>query len=144
MGPQEHPRGQQQRVVLVELGELGVAPVVGSHVRTVQQRDEQVVVPDLRLGQSVSGRREPLLLALPAGPGRCPDAPSGWLSAHPVGCLWCTHTGDLARNPGMCLDWESSRTPFGSQASAQPTEPHQSGLYCLLKKIYKTYWGDIG
>ena len=23
-------------------------------------------------------------------------------------------TGDLARNPGMCPDWESNRQPFGS------------------------------
>ena len=37
-------------------------------------------------------------------------------------------TGDLAHNPGMCLDWESNQQPFGSQASAQSTEPHQPGL----------------
>ena len=36
-------------------------------------------------------------------------------------------TGDLASNPGMCPDWESNLRPFGSQASAQPTEPHQLG-----------------
>ena len=35
--------------------------------------------------------------------------------------------GDLARNPGMCPDWESNERPFGSQASAQSTEPHQPG-----------------
>ena len=33
--------------------------------------------------------------------------------------------GDLAHDPGMCPDWESNRRPFGSQASAQSTEPHQ-------------------
>lgn len=53
MGPQEHPRGQQQGVILVELGELGVAPVIGPHVRAVQQRDSQVIVPDLG-GRGVS------------------------------------------------------------------------------------------
>ena len=37
-------------------------------------------------------------------------------------------TGDLACNPGMCPDWESNQQPFGSQASAQSTEPHQQGL----------------
>lgn len=47
MWPQEHPRGQQQRVILVELGELGVTPVVRPHVCTVQQGDGQVIVPDL-------------------------------------------------------------------------------------------------
>ena len=26
-----------------------------------------------------------------------------------------TPTGDLARNPGMCPDWESNRRPFGLQ-----------------------------
>ena len=37
-------------------------------------------------------------------------------------------TGDLARNPGMCPDWESNWRPFGSQARAQSTEPQQPGL----------------
>ena len=32
---------------------------------------------------------------------------------------------DLARNTGMCPDWESNRRPFGSQAGTQSTEPHQ-------------------
>ena len=39
-----------------------------------------------------------------------------------------TPTGDLARNPGMCLDWESNLQPFSAQTSAQATEPHQPGL----------------
>ena len=38
-------------------------------------------------------------------------------------------TGDPASNPGMCPDWESNQRPFGSQAGAQPTEPHQPGLF---------------
>ena len=33
-------------------------------------------------------------------------------------------TGDLARNPGMCPNWESIQQPFGSQAGAQSTELH--------------------
>ena len=37
-------------------------------------------------------------------------------------------TQDLARNPGMCPDWESNQLPFGSQATAQSTEPFQPGL----------------
>ena len=37
-------------------------------------------------------------------------------------------TGDLARNPGRSPDWESNQRPFGSQASAPSTEPHQPGL----------------
>ena len=36
--------------------------------------------------------------------------------------------GDLARNPGMYPDWELNQQPFGSQASTQSTEPHQTGL----------------
>ena len=36
-------------------------------------------------------------------------------------------TGDLACNPGMCPDWELNQRPFGLQASAQATEPHQPG-----------------
>ena len=34
---------------------------------------------------------------------------------------------DLAGNPGMCPDWELNWGPFGLQAGAQSTEPHQSG-----------------
>ena len=41
-------------------------------------------------------------------------------------------TGDLACNPGMCPDWESNQQPFGSQASAQSTQPHQPGLFLLF------------
>ena len=45
-------------------------------------------------------------------------------------CVVASHvppTGNLARNPGMCPDWESIQWPFGWQASAQSTEPHQPG-----------------
>ena len=42
-------------------------------------------------------------------------------------------TGDLASNPAMCSDWESNQCPFGSQASAQSTEPHQSEFIDILK-----------
>ena len=42
------------------------------------------------------------------------------------------HTGDPACNPDMCSDWESSGWPFGSQAGAQSTEPHQPGLSLLF------------
>ena len=37
--------------------------------------------------------------------------------------------GDLASSSGMCPDWEWNQQPFGSQAGAQPTEPHQPGLF---------------
>ena len=36
-------------------------------------------------------------------------------------------TGDMARNPGMCPDWESNQPPFGLQAGTQSTDPHQPG-----------------
>ena len=45
-------------------------------------------------------------------------------------CVVTSHappTGGLARNPGMCPDWESNRRPFGSQGGTQSTEPHQAG-----------------
>ena len=44
-------------------------------------------------------------------------------------------TGDLAHNPGMCPDWESNPRPFGSQAGTPSTEPHQPGLYIVLKEL---------
>ena len=34
-------------------------------------------------------------------------------------------SGDLARNLGMCPNWESNWQPFGSQAGTQSTELHQ-------------------
>ena len=40
---------------------------------------------------------------------------------------WAPPNGDLARNPGMCPDWESNWQPFDSQAGTQSTEPHQPG-----------------
>ena len=43
------------------------------------------------------------------------------------GCL------DLAHNPGMCPDWESNQRPFGLQAGAQSTEPHQPGPEFISK-----------
>ena len=50
--------------------------------------------------------------------------------------------GDLARNPGLCPDWESNRWPFSLQAGAQSTEPQHPGLeyiyilkaMCLLER----------
>ena len=47
-------------------------------------------------------------------------------------CVVASHlplTEDLAHNPGMCPNWESNQRPFGSQAGAQSTKPHQPGLF---------------
>ena len=35
--------------------------------------------------------------------------------------------GDLARNPGLCPDWESNQQPFSLRAGAQSPEPPQPG-----------------
>ena len=46
-------------------------------------------------------------------------------------CVVASHpppTGNLARNPGMCSEWESNQQHFGLQASAQSTEPHRPAL----------------
>ena len=49
------------------------------------------------------------------------------------GCLSpAPPTGDLACNPGMCPDWESNQQLYGSQASAQSTEPHQPRMFLIL------------
>ena len=50
-------------------------------------------------------------------------------------CAVASHTppaGDLVCNPGTCPDWELNQWPFGSQACAQSTEPHQPGLNGLF------------
>ena len=39
-----------------------------------------------------------------------------------------TPPGDMARDLGMCPDWESNWRPFSSQAGTQSTELHQPGL----------------
>ena len=53
------------------------------------------------------------------------------------GCLSCVPpTGDLACNPGMCPDWELNGRPYGLQASAQFTEPNQSGLQTTFYNIF--------
>ena len=39
---------------------------------------------------------------------------------------------DLARNPGMCPDWESNQRPFGFQADTQSTDPQQPGLIVVV------------
>ena len=44
-------------------------------------------------------------------------------------------TGYLARNPGMCPDWDLNRWPFDSQASAQSTEPRQPEFIVIFKKM---------
>ena len=44
------------------------------------------------------------------------------------GCLCVLSARNLARNPGMCPDWEWNRQPFGSQAGTQSTELRQPGL----------------
>ena len=53
---------------------------------------------------------------------------------HQCVVAFCTPpTEDLARNPGMCLDWESNLQPFGLQAHTQSTELHQPGLKLFFK-----------
>ena len=37
-------------------------------------------------------------------------------------------TGDLARNPGMCPDWELNQCLFGPQVGTHSTEPYHPGL----------------
>ena len=58
-------------------------------------------------------------------------------------CVVASHTaptGDLARSPSICPDWELNQRPFGLQAGAQSTEPHQPGLYKFLNvNITKAY-----
>ena len=48
------------------------------------------------------------------------------------GCLSHTPTGDKAGNPGMCPGWELNWRPFGLQAHAQSTEPHQPGPATII------------
>ena len=43
-------------------------------------------------------------------------------------------TGDLACNPGMCLDWEWNRQLFALQSDTQSTELHQPGLRHIIIK----------
>ena len=61
-----------------------------------------------------------------------------------IGCLSHAPTGNLARNPGMCPDWnQTSEWPFSLQASAQSTEPHQLEYCWLFKRVvtpFTCFW----
>ena len=59
-----------------------------------------------------------------------------WLVASPT-----PPSGDPARNPGMCPNWESNWRPYGSQAGTQSIEPHQPGLPFLT--FTKTLQWDL-
>ena len=48
-------------------------------------------------------------------------------------------SGDPARTPSMCSDWESNWRPFVSQACAQSTEPHQPGHIFFLNHLRVNY-----
>ena len=52
-----------------------------------------------------------------------------------VAALHTHPTGDLACNPGMCPDWESTQKSFGSQVGAQSTKPHQPGLKLIFLRL---------
>ena len=49
-------------------------------------------------------------------------------------------TRDLARNPGICPDWELNQQPFGLQAAAQSTEPHGPGPCMPFKQTLLRNW----
>ena len=51
----------------------------------------------------------------------------------------CEGREDLARNPGMCPDWELNWRPFGSLVGAQSTEPHQPGQKILISIVHLNY-----
>ena len=60
-------------------------------------------------------------------------------------CVVTSHvppTGNLAHNSGMSPDWESNQQPFGLQAGAQSTEPHQPGPPKFLHPhlLLQTIW----
>ena len=40
--------------------------------------------------------------------------------------------GTWPATQACALDWESNQQPFGSQAGAQSTEPHQPGLVVVI------------
>ena len=44
----------------------------------------------------------------------------------------------LAHNAGQCPDWELNQRPLTSQASAQPTEPHQLEDICIIYTFITT------
>ena len=53
-------------------------------------------------------------------------------------------TGSLARNPGMCPDWESNWRPFGSQPMLNPQSHPSQGMESMrLLQIYGLYCKNI-
>lgn len=60
MGSHKDPRHKKECVVIIKLRELCVAPVMGSHVSTVQECERVFGVPDLQKGQKANERRSSL------------------------------------------------------------------------------------
>ena len=56
-------------------------------------------------------------------------------------CGFLLHTHHQGPGPQLRPDWESNWQPFGSQASAQSTEPHQrgQGAHNLFRRIRYTH-----
>ena len=53
-------------------------------------------------------------------------------------CVVVSHaapTGDVARNPGTCPDWESNRQPCGSQSTLNPLSHTSQGSSDLLFSV---------
>ena len=48
-------------------------------------------------------------------------------------------TGDLARNPGMCADWESNWRPFGSQPVLNPLSYTSQGQRVYFRIDMKSF-----
>ena len=72
---------------------------------------------------------EVFYLFLERGEGREKERERNIGCAGDISVASCTPPAwGLARNPGMCPDWESNQQPFGSQAGAQSSEPHEPGL----------------
>ena len=65
-----------------------------------------------------------------------------------VWLLSCAPNWDLARNPGMCPDWEWNQRHFALQVRTQSTEPHQPEpqmvFFIILKKNIPIFsWANL-
>lgn len=59
MGSHKNPGHQKECVIIIKLRELCVAPVMGSHVSTVQESKGVFCVPDLQIGQKANKEEGP-------------------------------------------------------------------------------------
>ena len=105
------------------------SPLKRKIFQTIEEIQENTTRQLMMIGRTMRGPEVPILK-------ETAEEKHQWAGDTTIGCLSYAPNRALAHNPGMCPDWESNWQPFGSQASAQSTEPQHSGPL----QYFKFHW----